>query len=102
MSSEDLLEELFRQKSINSVKRLLVGVTGVNVGVGGVLAIMGKLGWIGVWSCGVLYPSLLFTSCAAIGINLAYMVTRQTLCMYIKSEDLKTVDLTYSPLSYYI
>jgi len=97
-----VLEEIFREKSINSVKRILVGVAGVNAGGVGVLAMMGKLGWLGVWSCGVLYPSLLFTGCAAIGINLAYMVTRQTLCMYIKSEDFKTVDLTYSPLSYYI
>lgn len=96
------MEELFREKSINYVKRLLVGVAGVNVGVVGLFAMMGKLDWVGIWSCGVLYPSLLFTSCAAIGINLAYMITRQTLCMYIKSEDLKTVDLTYSPLSYYI
>lgn len=58
--------------------------------------------WLGMYSSALLYPSFLTATCMAIGVNLAYLVFRQGLHMHTQISDIKKVDITQAPLSYYL
>lgn len=70
-------------------EKFLIGLSGVNVALASILSlpvISNNCYWLGMYSSCFLYPSLLFTTCAAIGINLAYLIARQGLALHTPSS----------------
>ena len=83
----------------------MIGVTGLNLGITGLLhlpILANNMYWLGIYSTSLLYPSFICVASISIGINLAYMIFRQGLNMHTKFENLKNIDITKSPLSYYL
>lgn len=83
----------------------MIGLAGINVGLAALLSlpvIGNNCYWLGMYSSCFLYPSLLFTTCAAIGTNLAYLIVRQGLALHTPADELKKIDITKAPISFYL
>lgn len=97
--------EIASLTAFNYIERSLKIITGMNLGLTGFFSLpvlSNNFYWLGVYSSCFLYPSLLFTACASIGINLGYLIVRQGLQMHTPIQSLTSLDLTKSPLTYYL